>query len=176
MSDDNHRALKRWERARQMAGVRSDPDLAGPLAYCQVLSPVANGPMAAEGRIPVFIVAMFAKDLTCVKACREPIPAGLPGAWWLVRGGIRWEEYLRCIVKHYSVGLPVPAQFHPVRKIPAEIINQLISLPDTALPPVFTKLRESGLLPVLPMLSRETCPLVLPWENIRASFQDFLGE
>jgi hypothetical protein len=92
-----------------------------------------------------------------------------------VRGGIRWEDYLRAIVKHYGTGLPVPAPFQPTRKIGSEIIAHLNTLPDTWLPPVFSKLRESGLLPVLPSLSRETCPLALPWENIRASFQDFPG-
>jgi hypothetical protein len=170
MPDERHRALKRWERARQMAAVRSDPNLVGPVAYCRVRTPQND-----RERIPVFIVALFAKDLTCVKAFSESLPEGLQGAWWLVRGGIRWEEYLRGIVRHYGAGLPVPGQFQPIRKIGSEIVGHLSSLPDAALPPVFAKLRESGLLPALPALSRETCPQALPWENIRACFQDFAG-
>jgi len=171
MSDDSHRALKRWERAKQMAAVRSDPDLTGPAALCRVRTKAGD-----QERIPVFVVSLFAKDLTCVKAVREPVPDGVPGAWWLVRGGIRWEEFLRGIVRHYTLGLPVPYAFKPQRKIGSEIVSHLGTLPDAALPPVFAKLRESGLLPLLPALSRETCPETLPWENIRACFQDFLGE
>jgi hypothetical protein len=175
MSDDSHRALKRWERAKQLAAVRSDPDLIGPAANCRVHSiGVDQGEASVPLRVPVFIVAMFAKDLTCVKACREPLPPGLSGACWLVRGGIRWEDYLRAIVTHYGAGLPVPAQFQPTGKIASEIITHLKALPDSLLPSVFSKLRDSGLLPGLPALSRETCPLALPWENIRACFQDFL--
>ncbi|HKP97677.1 MAG TPA: hypothetical protein VJ385_18185 [Fibrobacteria bacterium] len=171
MSDERHRALKRWERARQLAGVRGDPDLVGPPAYCRVRT-ASGGP----DRIAVFLVALFAKDLTCVKACREPLPEGMRNAWWLVRGGIRWEEYLRGVVRHYGAGLPVPAQFQPLRKIGSGIVDQLASLPDAALPSVFAKMRDSGLLPALPALSRETCPQALPWEHIRACFQDFAGE
>ncbi|MDB5049737.1 MAG: hypothetical protein JWO30_2808 [Fibrobacteres bacterium] len=168
MSDERHRALKRWERAKQMAAVRADPDLVGPPAYCRVRTPAGD-----RERIPVYIVTLFAKDLTCVKACREPLPDGFTGAWWLVRGGILWEEHLRGIVRHYAGGLPVPFQFHPIRKIGSEIVNHLGSLPDEALPAVFAKMRDSGLLPALPTLSRETCPQALPWEDIRACFQDF---
>lgn len=171
MEDERHRALKRWERARQLAGVRADPDLTGPPAHCRI---IAKGD--APDRIAVYVVALFAKDLVCVKACREPVPGGMPYSWWLVRGGIRWEEYLPGIVRHYAAGLTVPAPFIPVRKIGSEIVAHLASLPGTALPAVFDKLRESGLLPALPGLSRETCPAALPWENIRACFQDFAGE
>ena len=171
MSDDSHRALKRWEKARQMASVRGDPDLAGPPASCRVRTTAGE-----LDRFPVYVVSMFSKDLTCVKAIRDPVPEGVPGSWWLVRGGIRWDEYLRGIVRHYSLGLAVPGPFKPVRKIGSEIITHLGTLPDAALPQVFAKLRESGLLPTLPALSRETCPNALPWENIRACFQDFLGE
>jgi hypothetical protein len=171
MSDDSHRALKRWEKARQMASVRGEAELAGPAALCRVKTRTGD-----PDRIPVFVVTLFDKDLTCVKAMREPVPDGVPGPWWLVRGGIVWEEYLRSIVRHYSLGLAVPHPFKPVRKIGSEIVSHLGTLPDTALPQVFAKLRESGLLPWLPGLSRETCPETLPWENIRACFQDFLGE
>jgi hypothetical protein len=171
VSDDNHRALKRWERAKQMAAVRSDPDLTGPPALCRI-----KGGAGDLERIPVFVVAMFAKDLTCVKAVREPVPEGVPGAWWLVRGGIRWEEFLIGIVRHYTLGLPVPYGFRPVRKLGSEIVSQMAGLPGTALPQVFAKLRDSGLLPGLPALSRETCPSALPWENLRACFQDFAGD
>src|SRR4051812_11692166 len=127
MSDERHRALKRWERAKQLSGVRADPDLVGPPAYCLVRGPGVEAPRGEaperiSERIAVYIVAMFTKDLTCVKACREPLPAGIRNAWWLVRGGIRWEDYLRGIVRHYSVGLPVPIQFRPVRKIGSGIV------------------------------------------------------
>lgn len=171
MSDDSHRALKRWEKAKQMASVRGEAELAGPAALCRIRSRDGN-----QERIPVFVVTLFDKDLTCVKAVREPVPEGVPGAWWLVRGGIRWEEYLRGIVRHYSLGLIVPHPFRPVRKIGSEIVSHLGTLPDTVLPQVFSKLRDSGLLPRLPALSRETCPETLSWENIRACFQDFQGD
>lgn len=171
MSDDSHRALKRWEKAKQMASVRGEAELAGPAALCRVKTRDGD-----QERIPVFVATLFAKDLACVKAVREPVPEGVPGVWWLVRGGILWEEYLRGIVRHYSLGLVVPHSFRPVRKIGSEIVSHLGALPDTALPQVFDKLRDSGLLPRLPDLSRETCPETLPWENIRACFQDFQGE
>ena len=171
MLDEQHRALKRWEKARQLSAVRSEPHLAAPLAQCRIRPEGAD----PEARTPVYIVAMFAKDLTCVKAFGDAAPEGLPGAYWLVRAGIRWEDYLPGIVRHYRVGLMVPGPFRPVRKIAPEIITQLESLPDRVLPEVFAKLRESGLLPTLPSMSRETCPQALPWENIRACFQDFQG-
>lgn len=171
MSDDSHRALKRWEKAKQMASVRGEAELAGPAALCRIKARQGD-----QDRIPVFVVTPFARDLTCVKAIREPVPEGVPGPWWLVRGGIRWEEYLRSIVRHYSLGLVVPHSFRPVRKIGSEIVSHLVTLPDTALTQVFDKLRESGLLPRLSELSRETCPETLPWENIRACFQDFQDE
>jgi hypothetical protein len=171
MSDENHRALKRWERAKQMSAVRADPDLTGPAAQCRI-----KGGEAGLERIPVYIVAVFAKDLTCVKSIREPVPTGVPGVWWMVRGGILWEPFLIDIVRHYTLGLPVPFAFRPVRKIGSEIVAQMRGLPGSALLSVFAKLRESGLLPPLPALSRETCPVALPWENLRACFQDFLGE
>lgn len=170
MSDERHRALKRWERAKQMAAVRAEPELTGPPAWCRVKG------IDKEARFPVYIVSMYAKDLTCVKSCRETVPDGIRGQWWLVRGGIRWDEFLRGIVRHYRVGLPVPGPFRPVRKIGSQIVDQLETLPDSALPPVFDKMRETGLLPALSILSRETCPQALPWEDIRACFQDFLGD
>jgi hypothetical protein len=171
VSDEDHRALKRWEKAKQMASVRAEPVLAGPAALCRVRTREGD-----TDRIPVFVAFLFAKDLVCVKAVREPVPEGVPGPWWLVRGGIRWEEYLGGIVRHYGLGLPVPLPFKPLRKIGSEIVSHLGSLPGTALPPVFAKLRETGLLPDLPALSRETCPETLPWENLRACFQDFQSE
>jgi hypothetical protein len=171
MSDERHRALKRWERARQLAGNESDPDLAGPLALCRIRTAAGEGES-----IPVYVVRLFEKDLACVRACREPLPEGFKSAWWLVRGGIRWSGFLRGIVRHYQNGLPVPAPFRPVRKLGTEIIQHLGTLPEEALPPVFAKLRETGLLPALPALSRETCPQELPWEDIRAHFQDFLAK
>ena len=182
MSDEDHRALKRWEKAKQMAGVNAQPELAGPTAQCRVRTAASGAQSGADygseepDRIPVFVVYLFAKDLVCVKAVREPVPEGVPGPWWLVRGGIRWEDYLGGIVRHYSLGLPVPFPFKPIRKIATDIVSHLGSLPGTALPPVFDKLRETGLLPALPALSRDTCPETLPWENLRGSFQDFLGE
>lgn len=171
MSDDSHRALKRWEKARQWAAVKGDPELAGPPAWCRV-KPVSKD---GEPRVPVHIVHLYSGDLTCVKAYGESAPEGLSGSYWLVRGGIRWEDYLRGIVRHYALGRPVPAPFRPVRKIGSEIIDHLGTLPDTALPPVFEKMRETGLLPRLEILSRENCPQALAWDTIRASFQDFLG-
>lgn len=169
MIDDRHRALKRWERARQMAGLDADPDLSGPLAWCRVRSLEKN----PEQKIRVYVVRLFAKDFVCVRAHVEPIPEGVPGPCWLVRGGIRWDEFLRGIVGHYRSGLSVPEPFRPARKVGTEIITQMENLPDRDLPAVFSKLREVGMLPVLQPLSRTTCPTALPWENLRACFQDF---
>lgn len=171
MSDEGHRALKRWEKARQWAAMQSDPDLVSPPAWCLV----KTASDAATDRILVYIVDLFAGDLTCVKACREDAYPGYPGGYWLVRGGIRWEEYLRGIVRHYSLGLAVPTPFRPLRKIGSEIIDQLSALPDAGLCPVFAKLRDSGLLPPMPVLGRDNCPQALAWETIRGSFQDFQG-
>ncbi len=169
MIDDRHRALKRWERARQMSGLEADPELSGPLAWCRVRSKSQD----PEEKLRVYVVRIFAKDFVCVRAHVEPIPEGLPGPCWLVRGGIRWDEFLRGIVQHYRSGLSVPEPFHPVRKIGAEIITRMESLPDRELAAVFAKLREVGMLPGLQPLSRTTCPTALPWENLRACFQDF---
>jgi len=171
MSDESHRALKRWEKARQWAAVQADPDLASPPAWCLVKTGSGKG----TERIPVYIAHLFAGDLACVKACREDAFPGYSGGYWLVRGGIRWEEYLKGIVRHYTLGLDVPAPFRPVRKIGSEIIDQLSALPDAALCPVFAKLRDSGLLPTTPVLSRDNCPQALAWDTLRGTFQDFQG-
>lgn len=167
MLEDSHRALKRWERARQLEGLRQEPTGAGPLAWCRVRA--ANGP----DRIPVRLLALFAGDFAYVRAAEEAAPAGVPGPAWLVRGAIEWESYLRQIVRHFGLGRPVPAEFGPVRKLPSELLERLGSLPDRALPDIFAKLRSEGLLPPLRALSRETCPPGLPWEDLRARFQDF---
>lgn len=172
MSDESHRALKRWEKARQWATVKADPELAGPTAWCRVKTVSPEG----TDRVQAYIVHLFAGDLTCLKAFGDTAPAGLSGSYWLVRGGIKWDEYLRGVVRHFSLGRPVPAAFRPLRKIGSEIIDHLGTLPDAALPPVFEKLRETGLLPRIEVLGRENCPTALAWDTIRASFQDFLGE
>jgi hypothetical protein len=118
-------------------------------------------------------VEIFAKDLVCVKACEDPAPEGLPGPYWLVRGGISWENYLPRIVGHYRLGLPVPLAFRPVRKLGGELLARLETLPREALPEVFAKMRARGLLPVLHVLSQATCPSCLAWDRMRALFQDF---
>ena len=170
MSDDRHKALKRWERAQQMSVIRAEPELSGPFAFCRI-----NSPQGPE-RIPVYVVSLFTKDLVCVKSSKESVPEGVPGQWWLVRGGINWDAFLRSVVRHYTLGLPVPTPFKPSHKIAADIVSHLQALPDSALVAVFNKMRETGLLPALPVLSKETCPHALPWENIRAFFQDFQNE
>jgi hypothetical protein len=169
MLEESHRALKRWERSRQLHGLRQEPVEAGPLAWCRVRA--ASGP----DRVPVRVLALFAGDFAYVRAAGEAAPAGVPGPAWLVRGAIDWETYLRQIVRHYGLGRAVPAPFAPARKLPSELIERLGNLPDRALPEVFAKLRSEGLLPALPGLSRGTCPPGLPWEDLRARFQDFKG-
>lgn len=170
MMDDRHRALKRWERARQYATLEKDPVLCGPAALCRIKA-VPEG--AAESCIPVFIVEIFTKDLACVKTCEEPAPQGVPGPYWLVRGGIRWEDYLIRIVSHYRLGMAVPVPFRPLRKLGGELVSRLESLPGNSLEEVFAKMRESGLLPTLQPLSQSNCPSTLPWDQMRALFQDF---
>jgi len=167
MLEDSHRALKRWERARQLEGLRQEPAGAGPLAWCRIRA--ACGP----DRTPVRLLALFTGDFAYVRAAGEAAPAGVPGPAWLARGAIDWEPYLWQIVRHYGLGRPVPAEFLPVRKLPTELLDNLGTLPDRALPGIFAKLRSEGLLPALPGLSRETCPPGLPWEDLRARFQDF---
>ncbi len=168
MRDEGHRALKRWERARQLAGIEAEPVLRGPLADCRIR--LADGRMET---LPVHVIAVYAGDFAFVKAANEPVPAGLPGPEWMVRGGISWETFFAETVRHYRAGVPVSAPMSPVRKLPGELLARLQSLPNSALPEVFAKLRETGLLPAWPVLARETCPPGLPWEDMRARFQDF---
>lgn len=167
MLEDSHRAMKRWERARQWEGLRKEPDNAGPLAWCRVRP--AGGP----DRVPVRLLALYAGDFAYVRAAGEAAPPGAPGHAWMTRGGIDWEGYLPAIVRQYALGRPVPPSFAPVRKLPTELIDRLAGLPARALPEVFAKLRDEGLLPVLPALSRGTRPEGLPWEDLRARFLDF---
>jgi len=167
MLEESHRALKRWERARQLEGLRQEPEGAGPLAWCRIRA--ASGP----GLIPVKLLALFAGDFAYVRAADEAAPPGVPGPAWLARAAIQWEAYLRQIVRHFGLGRPVPPEFVPVRKLPSELLEKLASLPDRALPDIFAKLRSEGLLPDLRNLSRETCPPGLPWADLRARFQDF---
>jgi hypothetical protein len=170
MFDDRHRALKRWERARQWAALEKEPELVGPAASCRFKRPTGG-----SDRIPVFIVEIFAKDLVCVKTCAEPCPPDAPGPFWLVRDGIDWAEYLPRVIRHYRVGLPVPVPFRPLRKIGGELVSRLESLPTASLPEVFGKMREGGLLPRAQPLTQATCPSCLPWDRIRSLFQDFKG-
>ena len=171
MMDERHRSLKRWERARQYATLEKDPVLAGPAALCRIKSAATD----TESWIPVFIVEIFSKDLACVKACEEPSPAGVPGPYWLVRGGIRWEDYLLRIVSHYRSGMAVPVPFRPIRKLGGELVSRLEAIPGASLPEVFGKMRDSGLLPALRTLSQANCPPTMPWDQMRALFQDFKG-
>jgi hypothetical protein len=175
MLDDRHRGLKRWERAKQLAGLDADPDLVGPLAWCRVQTQVLPGDRGETPveKVKVYILRVFTKDLVCVHAYREPVPAGIPGPCWLVRGGIEWAEYLREVVRHYQSGLSVCEPFRARRKISPEILFKLNALPDRDLPLVFEKLRDSGFLPNLPVLDRLSCPTALTWDNLRANFQDF---
>lgn len=170
MQDEGHRALKRWERARQMAGIRSEPELSGPIAHCRI-----RGVAGSPETIQVHVIALFAGDFAFVKALREPAPEGVPGPEWMVRGGLDWERFLRDVVRHYRAGLRVPVPLAPLRKLPGELLDRMHALPDRSLPEVFSKLRETGLLPFWPVLARETCPPGLPWEDMRARFQDFAG-
>jgi hypothetical protein len=167
MLDEGHRALKRWERSRQLEGLRQEPEEAGPLAWCRV--------RATEGpdRVPVRLLALFTGDFAYVRTVGEAAPPGVPGPAWLTRGALEWEDFLRRILLQYSLGRAVPAAFAPVRKLPSELIDRLRGLPDRVLPEIFSKLRGEGLLPGLPALSRASCPPGLPWEDLRARFQDF---
>jgi hypothetical protein len=169
MDEDRHKALKRWERARQFEGLRKDTDLTGPAAWCRFKSVMDVG----VARLPVFILQVFEKDFVCVKACHEPVPAGVPGAYWIVAGGIEWGEYLPGLLRHYRSGLSVPPPFSPNRKISEELLTHLEALPGKELPAVFQELRKAGLLPPLLALTRATCPPMLPWESLRSLFQDF---
>jgi hypothetical protein len=167
MTEESHRALKRWERARQLEGLEARPEAAGPLAWCRVRSAAGNR------RLPVHLLALFAGDFAYVSAAGESVPEGVPGTAWVTRGGIEWNGYLRAVLRQYSLGRPVPKSFAPIRKFPSELLGRLERLPDAALPEIFAKLRAEGLLPALRPLSRETCPAGLPWEDMRARFQDF---
>lgn len=171
MMDEGHRALKRFERARQLAGVRADPELRGPLAECRY-----RGPAGVEGTVQVYVVALFAGGFAYVKAAHEPIPDGVPAAAWMVRGGLRMEAFLRDCVRHFRAGLRAPAPVAPIRKLPSDLLAKLELVPDSALPEVFAKLRVGGLLPEWPVLSKETCPQGLAWEGLRARFQDFAAQ
>jgi hypothetical protein len=167
MLDEGHRALKRWERSRQLEGLRHEPEEAGPLAWCRVRA--SEGP----GRVPVRLLALFAGDFAYVRTVGEAAPPGVPGPAWLTRAAIEWDGFLRRILLHYAQGRPVPAAFIPIRKLPSELMDRLRGLPDRLLPEIFLKLRGEGLLPALPALSRASCPPGLPWEDLRARFQDF---
>jgi hypothetical protein len=169
MLDEGHRALKRWERSRQLEGLRQEPEEAGPLAWCRIRASV--GP----DRLPVRLLALFAGDFAYVRTVGEAAPPGVPGPAWLTRGAIEWEDFLRRVILNYSLGRAVPAPFAPLRKLPSELIERIHVLPDRVLPELFSKLRDEGLLPGLAALSRATCPPGLPWEDLRARFQDFKG-
>lgn len=161
--------MKRWERARQLATLDRDPVLTGPPAHCRVDA----GHGETQARIPVFIVEIFPKDLVCVKSCEDPAPAGVPGPFWLVRGGIEWSEYLPRVVVHYRLGHPVPPPFRPLRKLGGDLVSHLEALPGKSLPEVFEKMRGSGLLPQLQPLTQANCPSCLAWEQMRALFRDY---
>ena len=171
MADDRHGALKRWEKARQWAAMRSEADLvlAGPPAWCRVKT-AAGDP--AE-RLQVFVVLVFSGDLSLVKIHREPFPDGLPGPYWLARQGILWPEYLPEVVRYYRSDLEVSEPFRLKKKIGATLLDRLAALPANWLPGVFTKMRESGILPGCKPLTKLTCPSVLVWENRKSFFQDF---
>ncbi len=169
MIDESHRGLKRWEKARQYAGLNTDPELSAPLASCRIDSENIQSPQ----KTMVFILRVYLKDFVCVHVPLEKIPAGIPGPCWLVRGGIEWPSYLRTVILHYKNGLSVPESFQPLRKIPSGLIQKFNELSDAQLPDIFNKMRESGFLPRLLQLDKTTCPMQLPWDQMRSHFQDF---
>ena len=169
MRDERHMAMKRWERARQLATLERDPVLNGPAALCRF-------PGGAEDiRIPVFIVEIFTQDLACVKVCEEPAPSGLAGPFWLVRGGIQWEEYLPKVVDRYRQGAATPFPFRPLRKLGGELVARLAALPASALPEVFAALREAGLLPRLASLDAGELPVLPALGSATGPFPGFQG-
>lgn len=168
--EDSHRALKRWERAKQFSVLESEPVLSAPLAWCKVK---AESEGDSPSLIRVYIVKLFAKDFVCVKAHLDALPSTLLAPVWLVRGGIEWPGYLKEIVGHYQQGLNVPENFKPVKKITAELLSKLAENAVEDLPLVFQKLREAGVLKPLETLSKDSLPLSLPWNNLKAFFQDF---
>ena len=115
MLEESHRALKRWERARQLEGLRKEPESVGPLAWCRV--------RARDGteRVPVRLLALYAGDFAYVRAAGEAAPPGVPGPAWMTRGAIDWESFLPGILRQYALGRPVPPPFAPVRKLPTEL-------------------------------------------------------
>ena len=155
-----------------MDGLEREPLLVGPPALCRVKD--SGHPDTL--RHPVFIVQIFQKDFVCVKACQDPHPKGTPGSYWMVRDGISWLEYLPALIRHFRAGLPVPGPFSPKRKIRGELLQKLEDLPAKELPAIFDELRRVGILPELPVLSRDTCPRPLAWEGLRGGFQDFRAE
>ncbi len=171
MLDERHLALKRWERAQQFAGLERESQGLGPSVTCRIRINGSGTP--AEMNWDVFLVEQFSAGFACVQTVLEPIPPDLPGPVWLVRGAIDWGAYLRKIGIYYRAGREVPACFNPNRKLGSEILRRIDQLPDSELPGVFSKLREAGLLPTLRAFTRDTCPNSLPWEKMRAYFQDF---
>ena len=169
MIDENHRGLKRWEKARQYAGLSTDPELSAPLASCRIDSEDTH----PQKKMMVFILRVYLKDFVCVHIPLEKIPEGIPGPCWLVRGGIDWPSYLRTVILHYKNGLSVPESFQPIRKIPGDLIQKFDELSDAQLPDIFNKMRESGFLPRLMELNKNSCPAQLPWDLARSHFQDF---
>jgi hypothetical protein len=168
MMDEKHRALKRWERARQMASLSREMEEAGPAAPCLV-----RGSKGEIQSVSVFILEIFSQDLVCVKSILDTPLEGAPALYWLVRGGIDWVGYLPRIVLHYRQGLKVPRPFRPIRKLGGELVARLEAVPPRELPKVFEHLRASGLLPAARPLSQETCPPCLAWDRMRSLFQDF---
>ena len=79
MMDDRHRALKRWERARQFATLSREMEEVGPAAACRV-----RDPQGGTQTVSVFILEIFSKDLVCVKSTRETPLAIAPALYWLV--------------------------------------------------------------------------------------------
>ena len=57
MIDDSHRGIKRWEKARQYAGLSNDPELSAPLAPCRIHS----DDFKSEKKINVYILRVYLK-------------------------------------------------------------------------------------------------------------------
>ncbi len=170
MDPKSNRPEKDFSRQERPLRRRNPPDSlekgTGPLVNCRYR--VAD----EEIQVPVYLLRLFQGGLTCVLLADPLNHPGMPECWML-RDGIDFPTYLRVIVLYYRIGKRVPGQFRPLRKIPPLIVENLVRVANHDLPAVFHELRKAGFLPILPSLTQKTCPVEIPWEQIRSLFQDF---
>lgn len=109
---------------------------------------------------------LYAENWCSVEILTWPLPAGVGRDRYMVHH-LPIEPFLRKVMRLWAAADKTVNIFNPKQRLPQEMLNAMAKLPGPDLVAAFAKLRDEGLLPPLPKLSRQTWPRDLPWDSAR---------